>query len=208
MAVSRIASLRQTASERVSVLLEGGEEIKTTLNVVTDRRLYAGRELDEQELEALRAAAASARTRQRALELLSRRAMSEKELFDKLVKKGEDEHAAAAAVAWLVQNRLLDDESYAAALARHYSARGYGAGRVRQELQRRGLDRSLWDEAIGQVKPSQDKLDKFIAARLKDPEDRDQVRKVTAALLRRGFGWEDIREALARFRAEVEEEPL
>ena len=206
MAVSRIASLRQTASERVSVLLEGGEEIKTTLNVVTDRRLYAGRELDEQELEALRAAAASARTRQRALELLSRRAMSEKELFDKLVKKGEDEHAAAAAVAWLVQNRLLDDESYAAALARHYSERGYGAGRVRQELQRRGLDRSLWDEAIGQVKPSQDKLDKFIAARLKDPEDRDQVRKVTAALLRRGFGWEDIREALARFRAEPEDD--
>ena len=206
MAVSRIASLRQTASERVSVLLEGGEEIKTTLNVVTDRRLYAGRELDEQELEALRAAAASARTRQRALELLSRRAMSEKELFDKLVKKGEDEHAAAAAVAWLVQNRLLDDESYAAALARHYSARGYGAGRVRQELQRRGLDRSLWDEAIGQVKPSQDKLDKFIAARLKDPEDHDQVRKVTAALLRRGFGWDEIREALARFRAEPEDD--
>ena len=207
MAPTTIAALRQTASDRVTVLLESGEEIKTTLNVVTDLRLYAGRELDETELTRLRAATAAARTRARALDLLSRRAMSEKELFDKLVSKGEDERAAAETVAWLVQNRLLDDESYAASVARHYSARGYGAGRVRQELQRRGLDRSLWDEAMGQVSPAQDRIDKFIAARLKDPEDRDQVRKVTAALARRGFGWDEIREALARFRAELEEEP-
>ena len=207
MAPTTIAALRQTASDRVTVLLTSGEEIKTTLNVVTDLRLYAGRELDEDELAGLRAAASSARTRARALDLLSRRAMSEKELFDKLVSKGEDERAAAETVAWLVQNRLLDDESYAAALARHYTARGYGAGRVRQELQRRGLDRSLWDEAMGQASPAHDRIDKFIAARLKDPEDRDQVRKVSAALARRGFGWDEIREALARFRAEVDEEP-
>ena len=206
MAGTCIAALRQTASDRVTVLLEGGEEIKTTLNVVTDRRLYAGRELDETELDALRAAAASARTRQRALELLSRRTMSEKELFDKLLQKGEDEHAAAETVAWLVENRLLDDESYAAAVARHYTAKGYGAGRIRQELQRRGLDRALWDAAMGQAQTGHDKLDRLIAARLKDPEDRDQVRKVTAALYRRGFGWDEIREALARFRAEVEDD--
>jgi len=207
MAPTTIAALRQTASDRVTVLLSSGEEIKTTLNVVTDLRIYAGRELDETELAELRAAASSARTRARALDLLSRRAMSEKELFDKLVSKGEDERAAAETVAWLVQNRLLDDESYAAALARHYTARGYGAGRVRQELQRRGLDRSLWDEAMGQASPAHDRIDKFIAARLKDPEDRDQVRKVSAALARRGFGWDEIREALARFRAELDEEP-
>ena len=208
MAPTTIAALRQTASDRVTVLLASGEEIKTTLNVVTDLRLYAGRELDEEELARLRAADAAARTRARALDLLSRRAMSEKELFDKLVNKGENERAAAETVAWLVQNRLLDDESYAAAVARHYSARGYGAGRIRQELQRRGLDRALWEDAMGQVSPSHDKLDKFIAARLKDPADRDQVRKLTAALLRRGFGWEDIRDALTRFCAEADEEPL
>ena len=207
MAPTTVAALRQTASDRVTVLLTSGEEIKTTLNVVTDLRLYAGRELDEEELAGLRAAASSARTRARALDLLSRRAMSEKALFDKLVSKGEDERAAAETVAWLVQNRLLDDESYAAALARHYTARGYGAGRVRQELQRRGLDRSLWDEAMGQASPAHDRIDKFIAARLKDPEDRDQVRKVSAALARRGFGWDEIREALASFRAELDEEP-
>ena len=72
MAPTTVAALRQTASDRVTVLLTSGEEIKTTLNVVTDLRLYAGRELDEEELAGLRAAASSARTRARALDLLSR----------------------------------------------------------------------------------------------------------------------------------------
>ena len=34
------------------------------------------------------------------------------------------------------------------------------------------------------------KIDKFISSRLTDPEDRDQVRKVSAALFRRGYSWE------------------
>ena len=47
--------------------------------------------------------------------------------------------------------------------------------------------------------------DNSTAARLKDPPHRDQVRKGTAALYRRGHSWEDIRAALRRFDAEPEE---
>ena len=49
------------------------------------------------------------------------------------------------------------------------------------------------------------KIDKFIASRLKDPNDRDQRRKVSAALYRRGFSWEEIRSALRRFDAQTED---
>ena len=51
----------------------------------------------------------------------------------------------------------------------------------------------------------EDRIDSFLASRLKDPEDRAQVQKVSAALLRRGYSWEEIRAALARFRADWEE---
>lgn len=203
---STVAALKQTSPERVTVILSSGEEIKSTLNVVTELRLYAGRELDGEALRHLREASALALTKGRALELLSRRAMSEKELYDKLLQKGEDAHNAAACVRWLVDNRFLDDESYASAVARHYAAKGYGEGRIRSELRRRGLARELWDDALEKRPDNQEKIDKYIAARLHDPEDRDQVRKVSAALFRRGFGWEEIREALQRFHAEAEEE--
>ena len=200
-----VSAMRQTSPGRVTVTLCGGEEIKTTLNVVTDLRLYAGRELDGEELKELRAASASALARNRAMELLSRRPMSEKELIDKLIRKGEDEETAADCARWLRENGFLNDESYAAAVARHYAAKGYGPGRVRAELSRRGVDRELWDDTLEAMPENTDKLDRFIAARLSDPEDRDQVRKVSAALYRRGYSWEEIRSALRRFNAETEE---
>ena len=90
-------------------------------------------------------------------------------------------------------------------VVRHYAGKGYGAGRIRQELQRRGVPRELWDEALTELTESDDKLDRFIASRLKDPSDRAQVQKVSAALYRRGFSWEEIRAALARFRVDTGE---
>ena len=139
------------------------------------------------------------------MELLSRRPMSEKELIDKLIRKGEDEETAADCARWLRENGFLDDESYAAAVARHYAAKGYGPGRVRAELSRRGVDRELWDGTIEAMPENSDKMDRFIASRLTDPEDRDQIRKVSAALYRRGYSWEEIHSALRRFNAETEE---
>ena len=200
-----VSAMRQTSPGRVTVTLCGGEEIKTTLNVVTDLRLYSGRELDGEELKELRAASASALARNRAMELLSRRPMSEKELIDKIIRKGEEEETAADCARWLRENGFLDDESYAAAVARHYAAKGYGPGRVRAELSRRGVDRELWDGTIEAMPENSEKMDRFIAARLTDPEDREQVRKVSAALYRRGYSWEEIRSALRRFNAETEE---
>ena len=200
-----VSSLHQTSPGRFLVTLEDGTEIRSTLAVVTDQRIYTGRELDEEALAAFRAASSLEHTKNRAAELLSLRPMSCKELYDKLVQKGEPEQNAAAAVAWLLENRFLDDRSYAGMVVRHYAAKGYGPGRIRQELQRRGIDRELWAEALGEMPEADDKLDKFIAARLKDPSDRDQVRKVSAALFRRGFGWDEIKSALRRFEADMED---
>ena len=199
-----IASLRQTAPERVSIALSNGEEIASTLGVVADLRLCRGQDLDEEKLEEIRNASALALLKGKALEILSRRPLSAKELNDKLVQKGADPKSAAACVRWLLDQRLLDDESYAGAVVRHYAAKGYGPGRIRQELSRRGVPRDYWDEALGQRPDNTEKIDKLIAARLHDPDDRDEVRKVTAALFRRGFGWDEIRAALARFSAEAE----
>ena len=200
-----ISALHQTSPERVTVALDDGSEIKATLGVVAELRLYAGRRLTEAELQTLRVSAALALCKNRGLELLSYRPMSAKELRDKLTEKGEEPTAAEAAVTWLCEQGFLDDASYAGMVVRHYAGKGYGAGRIRQELQRRGVPRELWDEALTELPESDDKLDRFIASRLKDPSDRAQVQKVSAALYRRGFSWEEIRAALARFRADAGE---
>ena len=201
-----ITGIRQTSPGRLTVGPDDGSEVKTTLGVVTDMRLYAGRELDGEAVNALKTASARALARERAIEYVSRRDMSRAELKKKLIEKGEDEDTAEYCAAWLAEHSLIDDERYAAAVARHYAAKGYGAGRVRTELSRRGVPRELWDEALGAMSETDGKLDRLISAKLKDPGDREQVRKLGNSLYRRGYSWEEIRSALARYSAETDEE--
>lgn len=201
-----VSALKKTSSDRILVEFEGGESLRSTLAAVTDARLYVGMELDEEEYAALRRSSSRGLERQKALELLSRRPHSRKELKDKLLRRGVSEEDAEDCVAWLAERGFLDDEEYAGAVARHYAAKGYGAGRVRSELQRRGIDRELAADTLSDLPDSAGKIDAFLARRLDDPHDREAVRKVSAALFRRGFSWEEIRAALRRFDSNIEEE--
>lgn len=197
----QITDIHQTSPGRLTVTLAGGDEIKSTLGVVTDMRLYSGHEMDPAAVSELKSASLRALARERALEYLSRRPMSCAELKKKLIEKGEDEDVAEYCVGWLSEHGLIDDESYAAAVARHYAAKGYGPGRVRTELSRRGIARELWDGALDAMPENVDKLDRFISSRLHDPDDRDEVRRISQALFRRGYSWDEIRCALERHRA-------
>lgn len=196
-----VTAIRQTSPGRLTVCLDTGEEIRSTLGAVTDLRLYSGRELDGETLNAFKLSSARSLAREKALELVSRRPMSKKELVDKLISKGEEEPTAEYCADWLEENGFINDERYAAQLARHYAAKGYGAGRVRAELNRRGIERELWDSALDAMPQNDDKIDRFIAARLKNPDDRDEIRKISAALYRRGYSWDEIRSALSRYSA-------
>lgn len=200
-----VTAIKQTSPGRLMVSFDNGEELRSTLGAVTELRLFSDRELDEAEFEAFRSLSARSIAREKALELISRRSMSRKELTDKLTAKGEAEDVAEYCAGWLEENGFIDEERYAQQIARHYAAKGYGAGRVRAELSRRGLDRELWDAAMAAMPAGDEKLDRFIASRLKDPEDRDEVRKISSALYRRGYSWEEIRSALARYNAPQEE---
>ena len=203
-----VSALRQTSPERITVVLGDGTEIRSTLSVVTELRLGSGKELDEGQLDELCTLSRRSLARDRALEMLSRRPLSCKELRDKLLQKGESEDAADYSVRWLCEHGFLDDERYAAMVVRHYAAKNYGAGRLRAELSRRGIAREYWDGALAQAPEPDDKLARYIAARLKDPADPEQLRKLGGALYRRGYSWEQIREALRRYSDSIYEESV
>ena len=201
-----VTALKQSSPGNIIVEFEGGETLRSTLGAVTDARLYVGMELDDEAFEEFRRESSKALDRQKALELLSRRSYSRKELFDKLLRRGASEQSAEDCVAWLSEHGFLDDGEYAGAVARHYTAKGYGASRIKSELRRRGVERELADETLAELPENTEKLDAYIARRLTDPNDRDSVRKISAALFRRGYSWEEIRAALRRSQTETEED--
>ena len=145
--------------------------------------------------------------RERALAMLDRRDYSRAELLKKLVEKGETEDDAAAAVERLAELGFVDDARYAPIVVRHYAAKGYGPQRVKQELQRRGIPRELWDTAMEQMPEQDDTVDRLLRSKLRGTElDRAALKKATDFLLRKGYGWEEIRSAVERYNAEIEEE--
>lgn len=94
---------------------------------------------------------------------------------------------------------LINDTEYAGSVVRHYAAKGYGASRIKQELRRHGVSRELWDEAMEQMPEQDEYLARFLRSRLSDPGDRAQVKKVSDALFRRGYSWDQIKHALNEF---------
>ena len=97
---------------------------------------------------------------------------------------------------WLCEMGLINDRSYAGSVVRHYAAKGYGQARIKQELRLHGISRELWDEALEQLPEQDEYIERFLRSRLNDPEDRAQVKKVSDALFRRGYSWEQIKHAL------------
>lgn len=202
-----LTELREIRPGHFEAKFSDGSSLKIGLDIVADHSLYSGRELTPEQFAALSAAAGLGRARERALRMIGARPMSQRELYDRLLEKGESERDAAAVVARLTELGLLDDGEYARMLVRHYAAKGMGKRRIRDELYRRKLPRQLWDEALEEMPDTDGALDRLLASRMRGApvSDRAAVKKATDALMRRGFGWEEIRSALYRYEQEFEE---
>ena len=135
----------------------------------------------------------------RALKILERRDVSRKMLLDKLTEKGVGDADAEEVADWLCGLGVVNDERFAGLVVRHYAAKGYGERRIREELYRRGIDRELWDAALEELTGSDERLDRLLGAKLRGDTSPENLQRTQNYLLRRGYSWEDIREATERY---------
>jgi len=196
----------QRKKGRYLIKLDGGVLLRVTEEELLRFSLRPGIELDQETVEAIQASARTSSTRVQAANIIGSRPLSKRELTKRLVEKGNEQADAQAAADWLEELGAVDDAGYAAALARHYGARGYGPQRVREELRRRGVDRALWEQALEELPESGETLDALIQKRcrgdLSDPKER---RRTCDALLRRGFSWSEVKAAMGRYVEMAEE---
>ena len=211
------------------VWMDDASLVRVNEGDVVSLGLYAGKELTDEEAETLTAAGERAKLMERAVGLLSLRPMSRKELLDKLCapprpkkekwpydklddapdpdvlqSRREALREQGSAVAdRLTELGLLNDEEYARTVVRHYAAKGYGPRKIRDELYRRGVPREYWEDAMEEREPDEGQIDKLARQKLRGAEPtRENLKKVSDYLARRGYGWEDISSALERLREE------
>lgn len=196
--------------------LEDGTILRVTENEVACFGLYSGMELTGELRAQLEEAVRRGEVKEKALRLLSGRPMSRKELVDKLTTRPRDkekepipEELAEEAANRLEELGYLNDAEYASTVARHYAAKGYGERKLRDELWKRGVPREYWDQALEEVQDPTDAMDAFIRRKLMGrTADRETLGKLSAALARRGYRWEDIRAALSRYGETFEDESI
>lgn len=188
---------------RVLLFLDDGTLLKVTEEELLRFSLHRGDELTEETLVSLRASASVSSAKAEAAALLGRRPMSRADLVKKLKEKGASAAEAAYAAEWLEAVGVLDDAAYAAMLARHYSAMGYGKLRLAEELRRHGIDKELWEDAFAEAPAPEETARAFLAARFKgNAPDEKELKRAQDALLRRGFSWGEVRDALEPYKKE------
>ena len=203
---SRIAAAKHKRG-RVLVFLADGSLLKVTEQELLTFGLRSGDELDEETLTRLKESAGVSNIKTTAADLVGRRAMSRRDLEKKLQEKGASETEARYAGEWLEAIGALDDGAYAAALVRHCGDMGYGPRRAREKLREKGVPQELWDEALDELPPDGEQIDRFLQSKLhgRFPEDKEKKR-LTDALLRRGFSWGEVKSAWGRYGSEIWEE--
>lgn len=189
--------------DRYYLDFDSGESLTVTINQIADYSIFTGRVLSGEEFESLSEDAEKISARSRALRMLGHRHMSRKEVTDRLKQKGTAENTADNTADWLESIGALNDEEYARQIVRHYSAKGYGAGRIKDEFYKRGVPRELWDDALADIPDSGDTVYKLLLSKIKSEEpDRDEITKAANALYRRGFSWDEIKRAVNKLEAE------
>lgn len=200
----------QRNKERYSVYLEGEYWNVLDAETILTNHLRIGMEVDTAALSELFSQKLRRDTRERAYRLLSNRAHSKKELYDKLMRDAPPE-VCSEIIEMLSEVGLLNDEVYAVQLAEYYLQRKrIGVRKAIMEMQRKGIDRVLAEEALSSCEV--DTVSQICAVIEKKYYNRDlndfrERQRVTAALSRLGFIYSDIKEAYERLGEDLQEEP-
>lgn len=194
----KVESLK-TAPDRAGrywVTFDDGSKMGLYRQTVEDFALYSGKELDEQEAEALRTAAGQMSAKMRAVRIVSAASVSRRDLEARLVRKGEDPQQAKEAVAWMEDLHLVDDRATAEQVVSSCISKGYGLMRAKQALYEKRIPKEYWDEALADYPAQTEKITAFLKSRLDADSDEKQVRRAVDALIRRGHNYGAIRRAL------------
>ena len=181
---------------RYWVTFDDGSRMGLYRQTVEDFALYSGKELDEQEAEALRTAAGQMSAKMRAVRIVSAASVSRRDLEARLVRKGEDPQQAKEAVAWMEDLHLVDDRATAEQVVSSCISKGYGLARAKQALYEKRIPKEYWDEALADYPDQTEKITAFLKSRLDADSDEKQVRRAVDALIRRGHSYGTIRRAL------------
>jgi len=146
------------------------------------------------------------------LKMLARRELSEIQVRQRLAQRGHDADSIDEAVTRLREERAIDDARVAEAIARkETSTRPRGRHRVRLQIERAGISKSVASRAVTAVFGDVDDdalLEASLKKRLRGRDtiaDDREFQRLYRYLLAQGFDADRVLEALRKYRPDEEQ---
>jgi regulatory protein len=200
---SRLTAIepQERHKDRVNLFVDGRFVLGVFADVAAALGLKVGQSITPERLEEISRAETRRKAKEAAYHLLSFRARSEKEIADRLRRKGYEEDVIAEVTESLRGQGFVNDEAFATSWV---ESRGRTRGRraLAFELQRKGVAAETTRQALDEVKDSEAERESARAAAVRKvgerPADRSREARARLAsfLQRRGFDWETIRPIL------------
>ena len=207
--VTRVAQQKKDL-DRASVFIDDAFAFGLAVDLVVQAGLRKGVRLTADEQRELLVRQETFAAKASALRGLEARARTAEEVRRSLARKGFADAVVEDTVAELERLGMLDDAAYARAFVRsRFEGRGYGPARLRQDLQRKGVDRRVIDEALEGLVEAEDmgleartQAEKKWRSLASEEDVRKRKKKTMDYLVRRGFGFDVAREAVEALEAE------
>lgn len=196
----KIAALSEYKGETWEIVLESGRKVFVNEMIVSDFRLFEGKEITAAELSSITSADIARKAKKRALYLLGERAFCRAELFLKLEKTYGAE-VAENAVCYVEELGYINDEDYAEKYAEYLIKRKkHGVYRAKREMLQKGLSRELCENVLAEF--TEEELDEELLRLIRKKyiekiADFDGRRKTVAALVRRGYAFSAVKRCIA-----------
>ncbi len=188
---------------RLSVFLEGTYAFGLSVSLLSRFNLREGDTLSDERVAEILAHEERVQIQESAFRYLAGRAHSEFELRTKLLRKTFSEEGIDAVLSDFRARKYIDDSQFAVTYARtRIGRKPVGRRRLHYELHQKGLSRELIDRALQLVYAEVDELE--LAKNLVDKtkgryaklDEKSHRRRLQDLLLRRGFSWDIINEAI------------
>ena len=192
-----IITLKSGKQNKVHIMLDGEYAMTVDSDFVAFSGIKDKSEISDEELAELTGKVNSRRAFNKAAELLSMRDHSAKELLTKLRQKGFSE-GAEQAVEKLKEYGYVDDRRFAQSYANELQrVKKYGKRRIESELFKKGIDRETIFEVTEELELDNSELVSIIERKyLRYLDSEKGVQKTVNALLRLGYSFGEIKEAL------------
>jgi len=183
--------------ERVNIFLDGKYSFSLTLSQLLDEKLKVGTEISADEEKRLKKLSDDGKLKARALEWLMLRPRSAKECGDYLRRKGLEQEQIQQWLSEFQAKSYQSDEYFSKWWVEQRQHKLRSSSYIRQELRSKGVASDVIEQALDSKQSSEGDLLKQLIAKKQQAARYQDPQKLTAYLMRQGYRYSEISDALA-----------